>query len=291
MDYRQIRTISGKGPGAGQFTRTLRGISLDGQGMIHAVGDTEVKVLDPQGELLRRWETGKPGYGVAVDAEGVTFVGQEGQVENYDRSGNLTTTWRDGDRLGLITDIGFHGDHVLLADAKSRTIHRYDRQGRWINDIGKGGRLRGFMIPNGHVDFQVDAKGIIHAVNPAKFRVERYTLSGELLGHIGKFGSREPEDFSGCCNPTNVALTPEGHTVVTEKAGPRVKILDRTGKLVTIVSADAFDPNCKNMDVAVDAQGRIYVADTVRLHICVFAPDQPEPDRPDPPTPNGERVP
>ena len=40
-----------------------------------------------------------------------------------------------------------------------------------------------------------------------------------------------------------------------------------------MVSDDAFDPAAKNMDVAVDSRGRIYVADTVKLEICVFAPE------------------
>ena len=31
----------------------------------------------------------------------------------------------------------------------------------------------------------------------------------------------------------------------------------------------------QKMDVAVDSKGRIYVVDTVRLHIRVFAPDEP----------------
>ena len=39
------------------------------------------------------------------------------------------------------------------------------------------------------------------------------------------------------------------------------------------VVADAeFDPGAKNMDIAVDAKGRVYVADTARLEICVFEP-------------------
>jgi streptogramin lyase len=33
-----------------------------------------------------------------------------------------------------------------------------------------------------------------------------------------------------------------------------------------------FDAGARNMDVAVDAKGRIYVADTATLAICVFAP-------------------
>jgi hypothetical protein len=39
-----------------------------------------------------------------------------------------------------------------------------------------------------------------------------------------------------------------------------------------VVADTAFDPGCRNMDVAVGAQGRVYVADTVRLEICVFDP-------------------
>ena len=35
---------------------------------------------------------------------------------------------------------------------------------------------------------------------------------------------------------------------------------------------DLFDPAAKNMDVAVDSAGRIYVVDTERLEIRVFEP-------------------
>jgi hypothetical protein len=63
---------------------------------------------------------------------------------------------------------------------------------------------------------------------------------------------------------------------VTVKAPPGVKVYDSTGKLLALVGSDAFDPTAKNMDVAVGGDGRIYVADTARLGICVFAV-KPEP--------------
>ena len=59
--------------------------------------------------------------------------------------------------------------------------------------------------------------------------------------------------------------------IVSEKAGPRVKVYDPAGALVAVVADSAFDAGSRNMDVAVDAKGRIYVADTVRLEICVFS--------------------
>ena len=276
MDYRQVRVIGGKGSQPHQFAHELRGICLDRTGLIYAVGDSEVKVLDVEGRLQRRWPTEGPGYSVAVDEENTLYVGEVEQIEKFDQSGRHTGTWKDEDRLGVITASAFFGDYILVADARDRCLRRYDRSGRWLNNIGKDNNTKGFLIPNGHLDFSVDAQGVIHAVNPAKHRVERYSLTGELLGHFGKFGTRRPEDFPGCCNPTNLALNRKGQIIVTEKAGPRVKLYDAAGKLLALVGREAFDPICKNMDVATDARGLIYVVDTVRLHICVFAPEEDE---------------
>jgi hypothetical protein len=101
--------------------------------------------------------------------------------------------------------------------------------------------------------------------------VERYRPDGELLGHFGRFDGRDPAGFGGCCNPTNVALAGGGRVAVTEKAGPRAKLYDAGGKLLTIVADQGFDPAAKNMDLAVDSRGRIYVADTGKLEIRVFS--------------------
>jgi sugar lactone lactonase YvrE len=279
MDYRQVRVIGGKGSQPHQFAHELRGICLDRTGLIYAVGDSEVKVLDVEGKLQRRWPTEGPGYSVAADEKNTLYVGEVDRIEKFDQAGRHMATWKDEDRLGVITAIAFFGDYILVADARDRCIRRYDRSGQWLNNIGKDNNTKGFLIPNGHLDFSVDAQGIIHAVNPAKHRVERYSLTGELLGHFGRFGTHRPEDFPGCCNPTNLALSREGQIIVTEKAGPRMKVYDTAGKLLALVGREAFDPNCKNMDVATDSRGLIYVVDTVRLHVCVFAPEEDEDSR------------
>lgn len=268
MKLRSVQIISGKGSRPDQFSQALRGIAVDRSGLIYAVGDQEVKVFDAQGRLQRRWPTAMASWSLAFDVQGDVYVGQNGQVERFDTSGNLRGTVHDPGRLGRVTSMALLDEQMLLADATNRCIRRYDLTGHWLNDIGARG-ARGFIIPNGHLDFSVDARGIIHAVNSAKHRVERYTVDGKLLGHFGRFGQRA-EEFPGCCNPTNLALAPSGEVVVTEKAAPRLKVYDAAGKLLALVGAEAFDPTCKNMDVAVDSRGRIYVADTVRLCITVF---------------------
>jgi len=133
--------------------------------------------------------------------------------------------------------------------------------------------MKGFNIPNGAVDFAVDRQGIIHAANPGKHRVERYTPEGELLGYFGRWDHRNPQGFPGCCNPTNVTVDANGLVYVTEKAGPRAKVYDAAGDLLAVIASDVFDPNCKNMDLAVDSEGRVYVVDTIHLQIHVFEPD------------------
>jgi len=272
MQYRQVQLLAGKGAEKDRFTAALRGVAIDQRDFVYAAGDQEIKVFDDAGRLRRRWSTGQPGLSVAVSGDGRVFAGQAGQVEIFDSEGRLSGTWRDKERLGLVTAIGFYKGNVFLADARDRCIRRYDAGGKYLNDIGKDNRMKGFLIPNGVVDFGVDAKGILHAANPGKHRVERYTPEGILLGHFGRFDGRDPAGFSGCCNPTNVAVTDGARVWVTEKAGPRAKVYDSGGTLLAVIATGVFDPNCKNMSIATGSRGRVCVADTVKLQIFVFEP-------------------
>lgn len=264
MQYRQVQVIDGR------FTTALRGIAVDGHGQLYAAGDSEVKVFDAAGSLKRRWATSRPVLSVAVAGDGAVYAGELRQIEIFDGGGKLLNTWRDEALLGRVTAVGFVKDNVLAGDAADRAIRRFDRNGKFLNNIGKDNRMKGFLIPNGVVDFGVDSQGIIHAANPGKHRVERYTSAGELLGHIGRFDGIDPAGFTGCCNPTNVAV--RDRIYVTEKAGPRAKAYDFGGKLLAVIATDVFDANCKNMSIAADARGRVYVADTVKLAIFVFEP-------------------
>ena len=277
MTYRQVRVMCGEGSGPDRFAGALRAIGVDRQDRLYAAGDGEVKLFDPTGRLLRRWSTAKPGTAIAVSADGSVWVGQNGQIEVFDGAGRPLRTWRGEGHMGDVTAIGFLHEDVLVADAADRSIRRYDSAFHLRNVIGKDNRTSGFLIPNGVLDFGVDGAGVIHAANPGKHRVERYTPDGKLLGHIGRFDYLDPACFPGCCNPTNVAVAPSGTVYVTEKAGPRAKALDAEGKLISVIATGAFDPNAKNMSVALDSRGRVYVADTAKLRIFLFEPAKETP--------------
>jgi len=276
MQYRQVQTIGG------MFNSALRGLATDKQGLLYAAGDSQIKVFDAAGHLKRRWATARPAHSVAVADDGSVYVGQEGQIEIFDG-----VPWRNPELLGRVTAIGFTKDSVLAADSVGRVIRRFGRTGKFLNNIGADNPVKGFLIPNGVLDFAVDAQGLIHAANPGKHRVERYSPAGELLGHIGRFDGNDPAGFTGCCNPTNVAVS--DRIYVTEKAVPRAKAYDFDGNLLAVIAVAhasacragthagacpeaVFDPNVKNMSIAAGLQGRVYVVDTVKLAILAFEP-------------------
>jgi len=268
MQYRQVKVLGGKGEDPDRFRAALRGIAVDDRGQIYAAGDSEIKVFDAAGACTLRWRTAKPPISVAVAPDGSVYAGETGQIEIFDATGKRIDVWRDEKLLGLVTAICVTSDSVLAGDAADRAIHRFDRHGKFLNTIGKDNPVQGLLTCNGVVNFAVDARGVIHVANPGKHRVEQYTPDGRLLGHIGRFDGVDPAGFTGCCNPTNVAV---GDCLYTaEKAFPRVKAYDFSGQLLAVIAEDAFEANCRNMSIAVDAKRRVYAVDTVKLAIFVF---------------------
>jgi len=220
-------------------------------------GDEGVRVLARNGRLLRRWAT----------PEAATVV--------FDPQGKPLRAWGDeGDgpgRLRHVTAVAVAGGEILVADAGNRCIHRFDAAGDFIGDIGRRDMSKGFVgliCPSPFLDVALDEKGVLHVTNPGLGRVERYRTDGTLLGHWGEPGTR-PEQFFGCCNPTNIALLPDGSAVVSEKLRMAVKVYDAEGRLLAYLGKEYFSET-PGLDLAVDSKGRILVLDPGDGKVKVF---------------------
>jgi hypothetical protein len=174
-----------------------------------------------------------------------------------------------------VSAIAVHGPDILVADASARIIRRFDAAGRQRNLIGDQGKTKTFMLPNGRLDLDVDAAGVVRATDTGRHQVTAWTLDGAPVGRFGKFGMQDPADFVGCCNPINVATTPDGKVVTSEKMVARVKVFDPDGRLLAVIGTEHFDPKCTQIHLAVDAKGRILAGDPVRRRILVFSPVAP----------------
>ena len=80
--------------------------------------------------------------------------------------------------------------------------------------------------------------------------------------------------FCGCCNPTDIALLPGGRTVTSEKGINRIKVYDAGGRMISYISPEHFPEHSAGLDLAVDAEGRIYVAEPVNSEVFVFEPKE-----------------
>jgi len=273
MKYRRIGEMGAPGAKGARFEESARAVACTSDGFWYLAGDQEIHAFDSEGKQVGAWPTSLPAWSLAVDRGGRIWAGEQGQVEVFSPEGHLQDTWQNEKLFGFLTAIAVGERDIFVADARSRWIHRFDHNRGFVNHIGDHHRKGGFHIPNGVLDFAVDLDGTVVVANPGMHRVERYTPDGESLGYFGRFGQHDPESFPGCCNPTNLALGPGGQVVVSEKAGPRVKVYDPHGKLMAVVAAgDDFDLGCKNMDLAVDTEGVIGVVDPIERILVLYEP-------------------
>lgn len=262
------------GPGLpGEFRRSLAGLALGPRDAVYALGDGEIRVFEADGSLVHTWKAPEKASCLGVASDGRVGVGSPGRVDLYGDTGAHIGGFAAGrrDTPAEVTAIRFSGDEILVADAAARVIRRYDARGTELGVVGAQAKTGGFMLPNGSLDFDVDASGVVYATDTGRHRVTSWTRDGTMVASFGKFGMAKPEDFVGCCNPVNVAVAPDGSIVTAEKVAARVKVFGADRTLLAVIGPEHFDPMCRHIHIAVDSTGRIVTADPERRTIAAFA--------------------
>jgi len=258
---------------AHQFQRSLLGVAVGPKDEIYVLGEDEIKVFDSGGGFLRSWKVLQGAYCFTVTADGRVYVGALGKIEIYNRVGIWSGGFPAGeaDKPAAITALKIFRNEVLAADADARYIRRFDQNGRQLGVIGIRNNTGNFMLPNRWLDFDIDSNGLVTATDTGRHLVTAWALDGSPVSSFGKFGMTDPAHFVGCCNPVNLALTPDGKVVTAEKMVARVKVYEPGGRLMAVIGPENFDPACTHIYLAVDSTGRILAADPVRRTITGFS--------------------
>ncbi len=242
-----------------------------GDGRIVVAGEQRLRVFSAGGELRSEKEMPDEAFALAADGN-VLAVALSKQV----LFGPVEAL---GVRLALpegaqITSAALNGTHLMLADMRGPHVLLYVREGdalRYLRTLAGAapGRLP-LLVPSPHFDVAFTAEGRALIVDPGAHQVGQYALDDTLLGSWGKAGSA-PADFVGCCNPTDLAVLPDGGIVTAEKGVPRLKVYEPDGRLRELVAGPAgFAEMTPGFDLAVDPQGRIATLDpltgVVRLY-------------------------
>ena len=210
---------------------------------------------------------------LATSPDGAMYVATENRVGRATLG--ATVTWLatvPGERA-RITSIAVDRSSIWVADAGARAVWRCDLEGKPLGRIGDKDPDRdipGFNVPSPYFDLLMAPDGLLRVVDPGRHRIDAFTTKGDLELSWGK-PTFDLEGFSGCCNPSHLAMLPDGRFVTSEKGIPRVKVHDVDGTFVTaVVGTDGLDTETEPCDVAVDSKGRILVLD--RATVRIFEP-------------------
>jgi len=285
----------------GEIAPTLkqpRAVALGPEDRVYVAGDKAVQVFEPDGSKFAEYATSDEPRCLAVAGPhhafpGRVYVGMKTRVEVLDPGGKRVAAWEDLGPKAVLTSIAAAEQDVLVADAGNRIVLRYDPAGKLVARIGKrdpAKHILGFVIPSPYFDLAMAADGLVRVVNPGAHRIEAHTLDGDLEVFWGRQGEGV-EAFCGCCNPTNIAILPDGRVVTSEKGIPRVKVYAADGKFLgvvvgpktlapteTILEETRPDHKLPVFDVAADSRGRILVLDPLALKVRIFEPNGGETD-------------
>ena len=170
----------------------------------------------------------------------------------------------------MVTSIAVAPNAIYVADFTSKRIAFFDRAGHPTGFLAGAGR---FDVPSPYFPVSISADGQVWVANPGEHRVEGYR-NGALTAKWGSAGAAI-EKFCGCCNPGYLAPCPlptggQGW-LTSEKGTPRVKVYDRTGRLIGVVAGpEQFEPGSRGLAVAAAATGRVFVLDPRRAAVRVF---------------------
>lgn len=249
-------------------------IAVDALGNIYVADQAANKIrkIDPRGVIATFAGTGTQGYagddgkateaqlsgprGVAVDAERNVYIADTGnnRVRKVDPSGVISTFAGTGSG-------GWDGDGRDAASAR-------------------------LFFPRG---VTVDRQGRVYIADFLNNRVRRVDRDGKIStvagnGARGVMGDGGPATDAAVGNPWDVTLDPAGNLYIAQAFNAVVRMVSPNGKITTVAGTGTADFNGDRgkprelqinnpRAVAVDANGRLLIGDTVNNRIRLVTAD------------------
>lgn len=253
--------------------KELHGIAIDAKDQVYVSTDEAILVLNAQGEKINSLKVRGEARCLTIAENGNVLVGMRSRVDIRKPDGSLRNSFLIPGEKAFITSLAIDGDNIYVADAGQKIVHHYNIDGKKIKEIGGRNNeagIKGFVIPSPFFDLLMGRQGELWVVNPGRHAFEAYNRNGDQISSWERT-SMSVEGFSGCCNPSNIAMLSDGSFVTVEKGLERVKIHLPSGDVKSVVAApELFEAGTIGIDLAVDSEDRIYVLDPVKSMIRIF---------------------
>lgn len=255
----------------------LRAVAIDQNDNIYVTGKDKILIYDKSGNLQKDINTGVEALSIKVKDANNIFLGVRDHIEIWGSNGEQKDKWEILNDRVVITSIATTESSVFVADAGNKVVYHYDFDGNLINEIGRKDSLKGiqgFIIPSPYFDLAIGRDGELWVVNSGRHQLEAYDKEGNLISSWKKT-SMGLDGFSGCCNPSHIAILPNGSFVTSEKGIERIKIHQPSGEFESVVATpEDFEAGTKGLDLAVDSENRVIVLDPKKGIIRIFEKDK-----------------
>lgn len=241
---------------------------------------------------------------IALDRAGNVYVSDEWyhRISIFTKDGNWIGKWGtpgDGDgELNRPSGLAFdRDDHLCVVDSQNHRIQKFGKDGTFLAKWGTVGNGEGeFNMPWG---IAIDTAGDVYVTDWRNDRVQKFTATGHFLMSFGTAGTGEGE-FN---RPTGIAVDRDGMIYVADWRNERLQVFDADGSFIMQLAGEAtiskwgkekLDANAEMWQqraraqelerekrfwgpiaVAVDAENRIFVAETARSRIQVYRKQVP----------------
>ncbi len=240
----------------------LDGLAIDKDDNLYLTGLQKVMIYNKNLEFQKGFKINAEAKNIAITPKSEILLGVSDHVERWDMNGQLIQSWKRYNDRSVITSIALNDEAVYVADAGNRVVLKYDYSGKLLMEIGRKDTVEGipgFVIPSPYFDVAIGHQGELWVVNPGLHELESFDDSGRMTSFWDRT-SMQLDGFSGCCNPSHIAILSDGSFVTSEKGIVRVKIHAPTGDFRCIVAGpEAFDDGTHGIDLAVNSHDDIFL--------------------------------
>jgi DNA-binding beta-propeller fold protein YncE len=246
----------------------------------------------PDGRFM--WPTA-----IALDKAGNVYVSDEwyNRISIFTEDGDWIGKWGtagagDG-QLNRPSGMAFDpDDNLYVVDSLNSRVQKFTKDGQFLLTWGTAGSGEGeFNMPWG---IDVDTEGEVYVTDWRNDRVQKFTPDGHFLMQFGTSGAGDGE----LNRPTGIAVDQAGVIYVADWRNDRLQVFDPEGSFINKLAGEATvskwgqeklnaspemwiqRQRAQGLErekqfwgptaVEVDAEGRIFVAESVRSRIQVY---------------------
>lgn len=253
--------------------KNSKAIAVDTVGHIYISGDNRIVVLMPDGRLISEFATPATATALAVNFQGRIVAAFETHVEVYESDGSLVEQWPPFNKKSYITSLAVSNNRVYLADADDALVYEYTMEGGYIRTYGTNEdkeAVTTFILPSYFFDLAVAPDQSLWVTNNGRHKVVNFNADGSLRSYWGET-SAAVHGFSGCCNPSHLAILNDGSFITAEKGIVRIKKYTAEGEFECAVAGpEHFKKGALGLDVAISSDQKILVLEPDAALVHVF---------------------